>query len=268
LYLYNQRRQHEQARLRALEELFDPASRHFVERLGIGHGWRCLEVGFGAGGLAAWLADRVAPSGRVLAVDIDPRLLAASTPANLEIRRHDLMADEFSPEETAAFDLVHARAVLEHIPDRRRALQRLINAARPGGWVIVEDIDVAGPVMRATAERYLWPPAARGTYVRFMEALHVVLADGGRDPGYGASLPAALRDAGLDAVGAELHAPIIPGGAEQDCMRLTVEYLRPRLLATGVVDAGGLERFVELTRDSACQYVPLFMVTAWGQRSD
>jgi SAM-dependent methyltransferase len=235
--------------------------------LGIADGWRCLEVGFGAGGLALWLADRVAPAGRVLAIDIDPSLLVARAPANLEVRRHDLMADEFCTDERGVFDLVHARAVLEHIPDRHRALQRLIDAARPGGWVIVEDIDVAGQVMRAAAERYVWPPVARGKYARFFEALQVVLADGGRDPGYGASLPAALRAAGLHAVTAELHAPIIAGGAEQDCMRLTVEYLRPRLLATGIVDARDLERFVELTRDSGCSYIPLFMVTAWGRRT-
>src|SRR5262249_26487182 len=99
-----------------------------------------------------------------------------------------------------------------------------------------------------------------------LEALQGVLSGGGRDPGYGARLPTVLRAAGLQAVGAELHAPIIAGGAERDCMRLTVDYLRPLLLLGKVIDQPGLDRFVQLTRDPNCQYIPLIMVTAWGQR--
>jgi ubiquinone/menaquinone biosynthesis C-methylase UbiE len=38
-------------------------------------GWHCLEVGFGAGGVALWLAGQVGSTGRVVAVDIDPRFL-------------------------------------------------------------------------------------------------------------------------------------------------------------------------------------------------
>jgi SAM-dependent methyltransferase len=213
-----------------------------------------------------WLAERVAPTGNVLAVDLDPRLLPSGSRANLKIRRHDLVTDEFAPGETSAFDLVHARAVLEHISDRALALERLIGAARPGGWLVVEDIDVVGPVMRAAAARYAWPPETQATHATFLEALQGVLLGGGRDPGYGARLPRALRAAGLQAVGAELHAPIIAGGAARDCMRLTVEFLRPRLLAAKVIDQPGLDRFVQLTRDPDSQYVPVFMVTAWGQR--
>jgi hypothetical protein len=175
---------------------------------------------------------------------------------------HDALASG----EQAAFDLVHARAVLEHIPDRRLALERLVAAVRPGGWLVVEDIDVAGPAMRATAERYAWPPTARPVYERAVAALQVVLSEGGRDPGYGAMLPAALRHAGLDDVGAQLHAPIVAGGAPFDCMRLTVEYLSASLLATGLLDEQDLARFLDLTHDSTVLYIPLFMVTAWGRR--
>ena len=267
-YLYDQAWDHERARLQALEALFDPTSRFFIERLGVGAGWRCLEVGFGAGGVAVWLADRVSPSGRVLATDLDPRLLPSDSRANLEIRRFDLLRDRLGSETGCGpFDLVHARAVLEHVPDRDLALGRLIEVVRPGGWLVIEDIDVAGSAMRAVAERYAWPPAARPVYERCIAALQVVLSEGGRDPGYGAMLPAALRDAGLHDVGAQLHAPIIAGGAPRDCMRLTFEYLSERLLATGLIDRHAFEQFLDLTRDCEFQYIPLFMVTAWGRRA-
>ena len=61
-YVFDQTWKREHARLRALEDAFDGASiRHLAER-GVGAGWRCLEVGCGAGSVARWLAERVGPA--------------------------------------------------------------------------------------------------------------------------------------------------------------------------------------------------------------
>ncbi|HEY0530993.1 MAG TPA: class I SAM-dependent methyltransferase [Actinoplanes sp.] len=49
-----------------------------------------------------------------------------------EVRRHDVAADP--PPEPGTFDLVHARLVLVHVPDRARALATMAAALRPGGW--------------------------------------------------------------------------------------------------------------------------------------
>lgn len=65
----------EPERLRALENACDPQTTAVLNRLGVGPGWRCLEVGAGAGSIAAWLADTVTPGGAVHAVDLDTTLL-------------------------------------------------------------------------------------------------------------------------------------------------------------------------------------------------
>ena len=54
------------------------------------------------------------------------------------MRRHDV-AREAPPGDP--FDLVHARLVLVHLPDRERALAAMVGALRPGGWLLVEDAD-------------------------------------------------------------------------------------------------------------------------------
>lgn len=47
-----------------------------------GPGIRCLDVGAGAGGVAAWLSAQVGDSGHVVALDLDTRFLPSSPPAN------------------------------------------------------------------------------------------------------------------------------------------------------------------------------------------
>jgi hypothetical protein len=61
-YVFDQTWKREHARLRALEDLFDSASiRHLAER-GVGAGWRCLEVGCGAGGVGGGWPSGSAPA--------------------------------------------------------------------------------------------------------------------------------------------------------------------------------------------------------------
>ena len=87
-----------------------------------------------------WLSSRVGPSGHVLATDIDVTWTQQLAGGNVEVRRHDVVADD-APQ--GVFDLVHARLVLIHVPRRDVALARMVGALRPGGWLLIEDFDPA-----------------------------------------------------------------------------------------------------------------------------
>ena len=120
-----------------LAELFDGVTRGHFDRLGVRAGSRCWEVGAGGPSIPEALAAAVGPTGYVLATDIDPSWLDPH--GGYEVRRHDVVADP--PPEPGTFDLVHARLVLVHVPDRARALATMVAALRPGGWLLVEDAD-------------------------------------------------------------------------------------------------------------------------------
>lgn len=251
----------ERDRLLALESLFDDDSLRYLGRLGVGPGWQCLEVGCGAGGVARRLAHLVGARGRVVAVDLDTRFVDGKDLENLEVRRHDLMVD---PLEDSAFDLVHARAVVMHIPDRQRALERMVAAARPGGWVVIEDPDFGAPMAAAMAN-YLHPAGNAALSRQMYGALEMIFTGVGADPSYGSRLIGCLKSVGLEDVGGALHTPLAVGGTER-FLPGTVEYLRERLVGTGLISADGIERFLRLVEDASTTYAPLMAVTAWGRR--
>jgi SAM-dependent methyltransferase len=116
----------------------DPLTRQRLEQLGIRAGWRCLDVGAGRGSVAQWMAEQVAPSGRVVASDINPRFLTTLDHPCLDVRAHDVLESDF---EQAHYDIVHCRALLGHLSSPELAIRRMAAAVRPGGWLFIEEAD-------------------------------------------------------------------------------------------------------------------------------
>src|SRR5437762_11427577 len=100
-------------RLTLIGECLDGVARRRLEAVGALSGWRCLDVGAGGGSVAALLAELVGPTGTVVATDIDTRFLEEPTGDGLEVWQHDITAD---PLPEGAFDLVHTRSLLLHLP--------------------------------------------------------------------------------------------------------------------------------------------------------
>jgi SAM-dependent methyltransferase len=261
-YVFDQAWQKERDRLGALESLFDQSSRRLLTGLGLSAGWRCLEVGGGGGSLARWLADQVGPTGHVLATDLDTRFLDGHDRSNLEVRRHNIVTD---PVDESTFDLIHARAVLVHLPDREEVLKRLVTALRPGGWLLIEDVDFGGPTAAALAQYVSAPTPIQAAMEKIYLAVAAVFTSSGADPCYGARLTGTLAGAGLANVGAELHAPVVNGGNEQ-WTRGTIQQLSERMVSTGLVTAEDIDAFLAISAQPSTYYLPPFMVSAWGQR--
>src|SRR5205809_892060 len=181
-YLFSHEDQAERQRLAAIEAVGNPFTIECLETIGVGEGWRCLEVGAGAGSIPEWLCRRVGPNGKVMATDLQTKFLEAIDAPNLEVRKHDITKEKLEPE---AFDLVSARKVLEHLADPLAALHRMAAALRPGGWLLVEDSDLASfrHVSFPHRERF------ERAYGKFLEALR----SGGFQPTLGVHLGDELR---------------------------------------------------------------------------
>ena len=139
-------------RLGRLEAAWDPWTIRCLLKVGVGEGWRCLEIAGGGGSIAEWLCRRVGPGGGVVATDLQPHFLEALGAPNLEVLRHNIISD---PLPEARFDLIHARALLTFLPEPGQALTKMVAALKPGGWLLVEEPDyisgTADPTMPAEA---------------------------------------------------------------------------------------------------------------------
>jgi predicted O-methyltransferase YrrM len=171
-YVFEPKWQHEHAGLRSLEATFHENTAAILAARGVTAGWSCLEVGAGAGGVARWLADRIGPSGRVVATDRDIRFLADLD----DVREHDIATDPVLDER---FDPAHAEA-----------LARMVAAVRPGGWMVVEDVTFEGAAAPDLMAACTAPDDLAASYRPMLSVVAAVFRAVGADPTYAVGLPA------------------------------------------------------------------------------
>jgi ubiquinone/menaquinone biosynthesis C-methylase UbiE len=110
---------------------------------GLCRGMQGVDVGCGTGAVTRTMAKIAAP-GRVVGVDISATRLAQAR----ELAAADGLQVEFIeghayrlPLRSASFDYAWSRYLFEYLPEPDRALAELSRVTRPGGTVVVADLD-------------------------------------------------------------------------------------------------------------------------------
>jgi len=258
-YLLDNAWQRARERLDMLGAFLDPGTIRHLDRLGVDEGWQCWEVGGGGGSIAAWLCRRVGGGGRVVATDIDPRFLVALKEPNLEVHQSDITA---SPVERGTFDLVHARLLLEHVPDRDAALRHMAAGLKPDGWLLLEEMDhvnwLPDPAVEA-AKQEIWR--------KFLDAYRRAMDARGGDLETGRRLVLFFRTCGLVNIQTEGWTTLAPGGSlSARMLQLTLAQLRPALVATGAIDNAQMDDLLSFCDSPDFVFMWPVLMAAWGQR--
>ena len=254
-------------RLRAQARIWEAAAGRLFDQVDLAPGASCLDAGCGPGETMRSMAQRVGPSGRVLGIDRDASLGALAVEMlygeghrQCSFREHDLSGATAVPD--GPFDLIYARLLLFHLPQRVEALGRLWDAVAPGGHLIVQDFDFRsiGVVPDLASIREL-------TRV-FTEAFIAV----GADVHVGIRLPGLFRRAGIgapDGTDVAGYLDSLPAGSAM--VARVFRNVLPVALAHGITteeDAAATLAAVE--RDAACypdgQLMWPSLVGAWKRK--
>ena len=250
-YILDNAWQHERERLEALERVYDPGTIRRLEALGVSSGWNCLEVAAGGGSIAQWLADRVSP-GTIVATDIDTRFIEQIEKSNLTVLKHDVFNDDLPEGE---FDLVHTRLFLEHFPNDTTVVPKLVSALKPGGWLVVEDID------------WLTAISVREdlTFDKVINALKIIFSTAGYDTEFGRKLPARLNAAGLLDVDAD-GAVSMNRDSGRRAWSLLFEQLGEGMIGSGLVIQDDIDAVMAKFDDPDEYGISPLMITCWGRK--
>ncbi|MEU5849132.1 class I SAM-dependent methyltransferase [Saccharopolyspora shandongensis] len=226
-YVFDNDNPHSGEQHRCISTAYDLMTTERLANTGVTDGWHCLDVGFGAGSIARWLADRVAPTGSVLATDVKPGDVG-SHPA-LSTAVHDITSDPL-PEQH--FDLIVVRLLLQHFPERDAVLAKLVRALKPGGWLQIDELDTSyEPVLLAPDD-----DSAR-LYEKFLAAKKALMRSSGGDPQWGRRVARAMRAAGLvDIDPRPCVRPRHAGSVDIGLQLHHTYHLRDGLLSVGMTD--------------------------------
>ena len=251
-------------RLQLLARVMWPSTHALLNRIGIHRGMRCLDVGCGTGEVTLQIARLVAPEGYVVGIDADDVILdharaaAARQQASawFETRNAEDLQDE------GVYDVVHTRFLLTHLRQPAQVLASMLRALRPGGTLIVQDIDCPGHVCH--------PPCP--AFDRYLDLYQAVVRRNGGDPAIGPRLPGLLRHAGAEDLRLEVVQPVFCDGEGKFVAQLTMDHIREAVVLAGLashaeVDAivTDLDTFAQ-DPDSMISLPRVFQV--WGRKAD
>jgi ubiquinone/menaquinone biosynthesis C-methylase UbiE len=255
----------ESERLRRQAEELAPVSTALLDRVGLRPGDSAIDLGCGPRGVIDLLASRVAPGGRVVGLDADPRHVAMARDFVRECGLRDVEVIEGDAQHTGlpsdSFDLVHTRTLLINVPSPQEVVAEMVRIARPGGWVAGAEPDTEATIC--------YPP--HPAFDRLSEIFMTAFARNGADPRLGRRLASMYRAAGLQEVTIDIRTDVHPPGHTRRTIRADlVQAMRPRVVEMGLASEEELDELDAAAREHLTNPDTVIMSTlmflAWGRK--
>jgi protein-L-isoaspartate O-methyltransferase len=244
--------------LGALGATLDEFTTARLLKAGVAPGARCLEVGAGAGTIAVWLADQVGPTGTVVATDLKPQHVPSRP--GLTVLEHNVVTD---PLPGGPYDVIHARAVLQHLPQRHEVLAKLAAALAPGGTLVIEELEAGWGRSLLTTPH----PRADEILMAYEKALVKVLVASGNDQTWNRKVHGAMRDLGLEGVDTQGWQGSFAGGTGACLLVYAASAeLRDKLVEAGM-DPEDLETMRQLVLDPRLVMRGILLLSTIGRKA-
>lgn len=254
----------ERDRLLAQAAALAPEADALLDELGVGEGWRAVDVGSGPLGILDLLSRRVGSRGEAVGIEEVGRFVEMGRAiardrglTNVRLVHADARASGLPG---GTFDLVHERLV-QIGPDREAIARAMVALARPGGFVASEEVDVTTSFCEPTSR----------ACERLLEVFVAFVGRAGADPAIGRRLAPLLRGVGVDDPVTRIHArfeePTSPRRAQLPAL---VASAREGIVHTGLLGEGELDALIAESRahhaDPATVVFAGLLFQTWGRK--
>jgi len=218
----------------------------------------------GPGNSLRWFADQVGGEGEVIGVDFSAKQLAIAKARAEAVGYRNVRFVEASVYETglprAAFDIVHCRFVLCHLTRPMDALREMVALAKPGGLVIVFDVDCDGILSV--------PPTAG--YARARDLFIARATTRGTDCRLGPKLPRMFLAAALPEPEIAIVHPIYLRGERKRLWEHTLLEGAPYMIEKGICTQTELDRIAadlaSIAADETIAVAQAAMPVTWARK--
>ncbi|MDE1463096.1 methyltransferase domain-containing protein [Spartinivicinus poritis] len=250
--------------MKLLSKVMGPSTQSLINELKLSPGLVCLDVGCGGGDVSFELAKIIGPTGQVIGVDYDQiKIDLAAKEAeqqglnNITFLTHDVY--KWKPEET--FDLIYLRFLLTHLKEPDALIESLYLNLKPGGVIVVEDIDFRGHFSEPHC------PAMS----KFVELYSKAVHNRGADPNIGPRLPTLLQKSGLSNVATKLVQPVDTEGGIKLLSYMTLESIAKPILDDKLIEAEELKKISNELYSFVCDPTTMIggprVFQVWGHKS-
>src|SRR5450432_4130581 len=250
-------------RLRVLARTWLPTTSALLDRVQLGPGMRCLDLGCGGGDVTFELARRVGPRGWAVGIDMDEVKIGLARQAavsqglpGVEFR----VMNVYGWAEPNTYDLVYCRNLLQHLSRPVEVLRTMWEAVREGGVIVVEDADFEGSFCDPPNEGFdFW-----------VEAYQSVLERHGGDPRSGRKLHRRFFEAGIPDPELSVVQRVHRTGEAKMLPHSTVEATADAIVSEGIATAeevrAALESLVDYAADPHTVVGSPRTFQAWSRR--
>jgi SAM-dependent methyltransferase len=224
-------------RMRFQHGVWKASTDDFLNRLGVGPGMRCLDVGAGPGFVTVDLRERVGATGHVTALEPSKmyldhlhRIVRERGWSNVDAV---LGTAETASLPEASYDLVYVRWVVNFVADRAAFLRSLARWVKPGGLIALEDYFYEGLGVHP-----------RGTdFDRMPDIVRRYYRSGGGEAYAIAEVPSILRNEGFGLVVFTPQQQV--GGKDSPVFQWASRFFRlhlPIMAERGIIDVAERDR--------------------------
>jgi SAM-dependent methyltransferase len=235
------------SRLDVIHAVYGPVSERALEAASISAAERAADIGCGTGTVSRWMAAKMGSAGRVDAIDIAPEQIevARATPSGVGSGSlHFQVGSAYEPGlPENVFDIVFCRLVLCHLKEPGKAVAQMAKLLRPGGRLILVDMDLRDVFTMPPCEFY--PSYVDEVVIPYQTKINV-------DYSVGLKLPELLMSAGLAVHTVLVDQPAYRGGPEKHLWEKTWTFALQRAVPEGVVSMDrGMELIAGMERHTA-----------------